>query len=253
MNLEELLELSINAAKLGGEEIMKIYETDFDVSYKEDNSPVTNADENCNSVIMEHLETTNIPVLSEEGTILPYEERKDLPYLWIVDPLDGTKEFVKRSGEFTVNIALVRNQEPILGVIYVPVSGCLYFGAEGIGSFKQELDLAAQKLPLLQNRDTFVLTRSRAYYSDRMKVYIEKLNQKSQKVELLELGSSLKICLVAEGMADVYPRFAPTMEWDIAAGHAIAKYAGKELKDWNTGTEMKYNRRDLKNNWFVVQ
>ena len=250
MKDSQLLALAIKAARLGGEEIIKIYNGEFEVSFKEDNSPLTVADENANAVIESLLEVTNIPILSEEGRDVPYLERKNWKRLWIVDPLDGTKEFVKRNGEFTVNIALIENGKPILGVIYVPVTSVLYYASKE-GAFKKVNNIVEQ-LPNVDQKDNFVAVGSRSHQSDETKAYFEELSKKHGDVEIVSMGSSLKICLVAEGFADVYPRFAPTMEWDTAAGHAIANHAGKKLIDYKTNKEMRYNREQLLNNWFIV-
>lgn len=249
--MNQLLDIAIQAAKKGGEEILKIYNGKIEVEVKSDNSPLTLADKNAHLAIMSFLENTNIPVLSEEGREIPYSERKDWKKLWIVDPLDGTKEFIKRNGEFTVNIALIENGTPIMGVIYVPVTGVLYFGSKENGSFKQ-IDGITTKLPIENNKTNYIAVGSRSHMSPETEAFFNELKEKHGEIEVVSMGSSLKICLVAEGVADVYPRFAPTMEWDTAAGHAIAKYAGKEFIDHSTGAEMKYNREDLLNKWFKV-
>ena len=250
MKSNELLQLAKSAAILAGEEILKVYNKDFDVSYKEDESPLTIADKNANAVIEKMLLESKIPILSEEGRQVPFEERKNWDKLWIVDPLDGTKEFVKRNGEFTVNIALIENGSPVMGVIYVPVTNVLYYASEE-GAFKESKN-SIDKLPILMDRQSFIAVGSRSHQSPETKAYFDSLINKHGKIEVISMGSSLKICLVAEGKADVYPRFAPTMEWDTAAGHAIANYANKKLIDYKTKKEMKYNREQLLNNWFIV-
>jgi 3'(2'), 5'-bisphosphate nucleotidase len=249
--MDQLLEIAIKAAIKGGEEILKIYNGNIEVETKFDNSPLTQADKNAHIAIMEFLEKTNVPILSEEGREINYSERKNWSKLWIVDPLDGTKEFIKKNGEFTVNIALIENGIPIMGVIYIPVTKVLYYGAKEIGSFK-EINGEKQQLPINQKRLKYVAVGSRSHMSPETEEFFSALKSKHGEIEVVSMGSSLKICLVAEGVADVYPRFAPTMEWDTAAGHAIAKYAGKELIDYSTGKEMKYNREDLLNKWFIV-
>ncbi len=249
--MEQLLNTAIEAALKGGEEILKIYNGHIEVETKSDNSPLTLADKNAHIAIMRFLEATGIPVLSEEGREIPYSERKNWEKLWIVDPLDGTKEFIKRNGEFTVNIALIENGIPILGVIYVPVTKVLYYGDRDSGSFK-EVNNIKQQLPIKAKRDKYVAVGSRSHMSPETESFFNDLKSKHGEIDIVSMGSSLKICLVAEGAADVYPRFAPTMEWDTAAGHAIAKYAGKEFIDQSTGVEMKYNREELLNQWFKV-
>ena len=251
INESNWLEIAKNAAIKAGEKILQIYSEDFSVSYKNDNSPLTIADQQANEIIEGYLSKTNIPILSEEGKLTDYKIRKNWELLWIVDPLDGTKEFVKRNGEFTVNIALVKNGKPILGVIFVPVKGWLYYGSS-IGSFR-EIDGKKVKLPLDNKSTNFKVVGSRSHHSPETKEYFDDIKKRKKNVEIVSMGSSLKICLVAEGSADIYPRFAPTMEWDTAAGHAIAKYAGKKLIDLDTKKEMTYNRKELKNNWFILE
>lgn len=250
--MKDLLETAKEAAIAGGKEILEVYNGEIKVDMKEDKSPLTEADRNAHIAIMEFLEKTNIPVLSEEGRAIPFDERKNWERLWIVDPLDGTKEFIKRNGEFTVNIALIENGTPILGVIYVPVKNVLYYGMEGLGTFKEE-GSDIKKLPQPKSTKNYVAVGSRSHMSEETEVYFNELKSKYGEVDVVSMGSSLKICLVAEGVADVYPRFAPTMEWDTAAGHAIAKFAGKILIDYKTQEEMRYNREELLNNWFIVQ
>lgn len=250
--MNELLEIAKKAAIAGGKEILEVYNGEIKVDMKEDKSPLTEADRRAHNIIVGFLEETGIPVLSEEGKAIPYDQRKNWKKLWIVDPLDGTKEFIKRNGEFTVNIALIENGLPVMGVIYVPVKDVLYYGMDGLGSFK-EANGNITELPLPKASDNFVAVGSRSHMSEETEAYFNDLRNTHGEVEIVSMGSSLKICLVAEGVADVYPRFAPTMEWDTAAGHAIAKFAGKILLDYSTQQEMRYNREELLNNWFIVQ
>ena len=251
LNEANWLEIAKKAAIKAGEKILQIYGENFSVSYKEDKSPLTIADQQANDIIESYLLKTNIPILSEEGKLTEYKERKNWKLLWIVDPLDGTKEFVKRNGEFTVNIALVKNGKPILGVIFVPVKGWLYYASSN-GSYR-EIDEKKVKLPLENKSINFKVVGSRSHQSQETKEYFDDIRKRKKNVKIVSMGSSLKICLVAEGSADVYPRFAPTMEWDTAAGHAIAKHAGKKLIDLKTNQEMVYNRERLTNNWFIVE
>ena len=246
------MDLAEKAAIQGGKEILDVYHSDnFEVEKKGDQSPLTLADRKAHLAIMEVLEVSGIPVLSEEGKEIPYEERKNWKRLWIVDPLDGTKEFIKRNGEFTVNIALIDNGIPLLGVINVPVKNELYSGASGMGARKVQ-NGESIAIPIVQKARKYRAVGSRSHMSPETQDFLENLKKEHGEVEIVSMGSSLKICLVAEGTADVYPRFAPTMEWDTAAGHAIAKAAGKSLIDVKTNEEMVYNRKDLLNNWFVV-
>jgi len=252
VDLEKLQMMAQEAALKGGEEILKVYHSDrFEVEFKGDQSPLTLADRNAHVAICDLLSESGIPILSEEGKEIPYKERKNWHRLWIVDPLDGTKEFIKRNGEFTVNIALIENGKPILGVIYVPVKDQLYTGAIGIGAQKKENGKVIQ-MPIEQEKRKYRAVGSRSHMSVETEKFFDDLKTRHGEVEIVSMGSSLKICLVAEGTADVYPRFAPTMEWDTAAGHAIAGAAGKSLIDVKTNREMVYNREDLLNNWFVV-
>lgn len=262
--LDKLLSIAIRSAYLGGVEILKIYEQDFDVDYKEDNSPLTLADQKANDVISMHLQLTGFPILSEEGKSIPYDQRKNWDYYWIVDPLDGTKEFVKRNGDFTVNIALMLESKPVLGVIYVPTEDTMYFGGKEMGSFKvknyvQSKDQFLEQLQSDENKmpfalaDTYTVVASRSHLSQETAEHIDAIKAKHGEVEVLSRGSSLKICMVAEGKAHEYPRFAPTMEWDIAAGHAIAEGAGKQIIDFNSKESVTYNKENLLNNWFIVQ
>ena len=263
MNFNELLIKAINASIEGGHAIMDVYASDFAVEHKDDKSPLTLADKNCNEVIENHLKGTDIPFLSEEGAKISFEDRKDWEYSWLVDPLDGTKEFVKRNGEFTVNIALIHNGNPIMGVIYVPVKEELYFAMEGLGAYKitrnttidnlDELVLKSDKLPINYNRDNYVIVGSRSHMSAETEVFFEEMKKKHGNVEVMAVGSSLKLCMVAEGKADAYPRYAPTMEWDTGAGHAIAKYAGFTVKQYNSSEDVVYNKEDLLNPWFLVK
>ena len=198
----------------------------------------------------------------EEGKSIAYKERKIWKQLWIVDPIDGTKEFIKRNGEFTVNIALIENQKPILGVIFVPAKGDLYFSTKEIGAFKVSVDLElfdldtlvskASKIPFEREDKTFTIVASRSHMSPETEAYVQQMRDIHGEVNLISKGSSLKLCMVAEGVANSYPRFAPTMEWDTAAGQAICEHAGFEVIDWGTKENMLYNREELLNNWFLV-
>ena len=258
------LKYAITAALEAGKVILDIYHSDdFAIETKSDDTPLTKADIASHHVIMSHLKATNIPVLSEEGKSIPYGTRKDWKQLWIVDPIDGTKEFIKRNGEFTVNIALIENQKPVLGVIFVPVSGELYYSTKNRGAFKATVDLNnvdvdelmedGTKLPVKREDATFTVVASRSHRSIETENYITDLQKEHGTVNLISKGSSLKLCMVAEGEADCYPRFAPTMEWDTAAGQAICEHAGFEVIDWSTKEPMLYNREDLLNPWFLVQ
>lgn len=257
---------AVHAAIQAGGAIMEVYEGNFSVEYKADHSPLTIADQRAHELISDKLKNTGIPVLSEEGKDIPAEERQQWRDLWIVDPLDGTKEFVKQNGEFTVNIALVERFSPILGVIYVPVEGTLYLGVQGLGAFRldrvhyddefaswDQLIEKAQRLPLEKERP-FRMVGSRSHMNDDTVAFFEEMREQYPDLEVISRGSSLKICMVAEGEADVYPRFAPTMEWDTAAGHAIVREAGFEMYQApDDGIPLQYNKKDLLNPWFIVR
>ena len=262
--MKEQLTTAITAALQAGKAILEIYHSgEFDIEIKGDNSPLTKADTASHNVIMSFLSKTEIPVLSEEGRDISYQERKDWEQLWIVDPIDGTKEFIKRNGEFTVNIALIENQRPIIGVIFVPVTGELYFSSKEMGAFKVAVDLEdydikallskGKKLPLQREDNTFTIVASRSHMSAETEGYVQEMRDLHGDVNLISKGSSLKLCMVAEGTANCYPRFAPTMEWDTAAGQAICEHAGFEVIDWGTKKTMLYNREELLNNWFLVK
>lgn len=262
------LSLAIKAAVLAGEKIMEIYGQDnFMIETKADNSPLTIADRKANEIIINLLSKTGIPVLSEEGKETPYEERKNREVFWLVDPLDGTKEFIKRNDEFTVNIALINKDTPIAGVIFVPVFKQLYIADTNFGSFKIEnvssseiqdfsfakMALIGSKLPFEKEDRAFSVVGSRSHMNTETEVFIEKLRAHYGELSFISRGSSLKICMVAEGKADIYPRFGPTMEWDTAAGHAIALGAGCSVTREDGVLPILYNKENLLNPWFIVK
>lgn len=262
--MKDNLSLIIKTAIEAGKKILEVYENDFSVQHKADESPLTVADLNSHNVIIAGLEPTGIPVLSEEEKALPFEERKGWDQFWLVDPLDGTKEFIKKNGEFTVNIALVEKGEPIEGVVYVPVTGKMYYGSRENGSFSftiqneetksiEELMENATKLPVKQDAEKYTIVASRSHNTPETEAFIEEKRKIHGEVELISAGSSIKLCLVAEGKANVYPRLAPTMEWDTAAGHAVAKFAGCSVINYQTGSELTYNKENLLNPWFVIE
>jgi len=263
--MKNLLNVSLLAAVEAGKKILEVYKQDFAVETKSDNSPLTIADQQSHEVIKAALAGTGYPLLSEEGKQLPYEERKGWDTFWLVDPLDGTKEFIKKNGEFTVNIALVKNGTPILGVVYVPVTGVLYYGAEGVGSYAVTLtdELTAENLATVLEGATalpgngkpavYTIVASRSHNSPETEVFIAAKKAAHGEVDIVSSGSSIKLCLVAEGKAQVYPRLAPTMEWDTAAGHGVAKYAGCAVYNYETKLDLVYNKENLLNPWFVVE
>jgi len=268
--LQKLLMTGIFAAKSAGKEILKVYKSSFNINYKKDRSPVTEADKKANSVINEILREhfNDIPIISEEGKNISYETRNKWGYYWLVDPLDGTKDFIKRNDEFTVNIALVSSKKPVLGIVYLPAKDIFYYSLKGFGSFKIDnsnkliynhlnnfnvlMDLS-EKLPLRKNNNKEIkVVVSRSNFNTTTENYVQKLQKEFNNTTTISAGSSLKICLVAEGIADVYPRFAPTMEWDTAAGHAIIKEAGGDVIDINKREPLKYNKEQLINPPFIV-
>ena len=254
INLEEINLI----ARAAGAAILEVYGTDFSVDSKEDDSPLTEADRRSNTVILEGLALidASIPIISEETRALPYEERKDWEYFWLVDPLDGTKEFIKRNGEFTVNIALVRGQTPVLGVVYQPVGDHLYCAAEGRGAWKSTEGGAPLRLEGGDHytaKESVNVVASRSHLTDEVRDFIAALEAQGKKVEFHSAGSSLKLCLVAEGSADVYPRLGPTMEWDTAAAHAIALEAGRRVLKHGTREALLYNKENLLNPSFIVE
>lgn len=248
----------LNAARLAGNRILEIYGREFEVEYKGDDSPLTEADKESNDAIMTFLEADypSVPVISEENRQIPYSERSGWGRFWLVDPLDGTKEFIKKNGEFTVNIALVENGRPVFGVVYRPVTDTLYLGVEGSGAWKISGYGSPEKITggehyLKMERVKVVASRSHA--SPEVEAFVDGMQQDGKKVDFLSAGSSLKLCLVAEGSADVYPRFGPTMEWDTGAAHAVVSAAGKQVLDMQTREPLRYNKLDLLNPFFIVE
>jgi 3'(2'), 5'-bisphosphate nucleotidase len=258
-NISKLIETAVKAAVKAGNEILDVYyNSDFGVEFKSDNSPITLADKRAHEVIVEHLIPTNIPILSEEGKTISFDERKNRELFWLVDPLDGTKEFIKRNNEFTVNIALIEGQTPIAGVVYVPVTKVLYW-ADQNGSFKAKVSGEnnllndIEKLPISSERENFVIVCSKSHMNRETEEFISSIDTKGKAIEMVSKGSSLKLCMVAEGNADIYPRLGPTMEWDTAAGHAIVIFAGKQVYQFENKKPLIYNKENLLNPWFVVE
>jgi 3'(2'), 5'-bisphosphate nucleotidase len=239
-------------AKEAGNAIMQVYKQDFEVEYKKDSSPLTLADKKANDIIEDGLNqlSVSLPILSEEGNDIPYKDRKHWEYFWLVDPLDGTKEFVKKNDEFTVNIALIHKDKPVLGVVYAPALDACYWAKQGEGAFKD-----GKKLPIktAELRNTYKIVVSRSHMSDETQRFIDAIDTDKEK-ELISIGSSLKICLVAEGEADIYPRLGPTMEWDTGAAHSVVIESGKNLQKYKDSKYSKheYNKENLLNQWFIV-
>jgi len=262
INLLDVSKIAVEA----GHKVLEVYNTDFSVEQKEDQSPLTLADQQSHEVIVNGLNNINpeIPILSEEGDHSSFGERKEWSLLWVIDPLDGTKEFVKKNGEFTINIALVSDGKPVMGIIYAPVNEELYVASKKLGAWKltdvksinhkdtEDLLSAGSKVPLENNRDQTRVVASRSHLTEETEAFIAQL-EKEGEVETTSAGSSLKICLVAEGSADYYPRYAPTMEWDTAAGHAILECSGGHMVEKETQTPLVYNKENLLNPWFLAK
>lgn len=249
--MQHLLNTAITAAEQACSQIVEVYNSgDFQAELKGDNSPLTIADRRAHDVIVKFLESTGLPILSEEGRSIPYHERKNWEYFWLVDPLDGTKEFLKRNGEFTVNIALIHKNTPILGVVAVPVTGDIYYAADGEAYLRK--GTSTTKLPRRGRTDLqqegLRVVASRSHMSPETQEFVNQLKNPS----IVSSGSSLKFMMLASGVADVYPRFAPTMEWDTGASQAIVNAVGLKVFRQGTTDELVYNKENLLNPGFVV-
>ncbi len=276
-----MIEISVKAALEAGDAILEIYEQDFEVEFKADESPLTSADKAAHEIIVEALETTPYPVLSEESAEISYEERKSWSTYWLVDPIDGTKEFIKKNGEFTVNIALIEEGVPMLGIVYVPVQEMLYIGNQDgavkaiKGKHYKDSDDLLSKLADFSNfqqirvsgkpAGALRVVASKSHCNDETRIFISDLEGKYGSASLVSRGSSLKLCMVAEGSADIYPRIAPTMEWDTGAADAVVRAAGGKVFKFDEGVEasaylcankniaeVSYNKENLLNPYFVV-
>ena len=244
----------VDIAKIAGDKILQIYnENSFDLRLKTDNSPLTEADIAAHNIITQQLKliTPKIPILSEESAVVSWQERKQWEYYWLIDPLDGTKEFIKKNGEFTVNIALIYKHEPILGVVHAPVLNETWIGEQGKPSKKIEKgNTRAIKVKPHKQGEVYKVVGSRSHAGDSLNEFLKEL----EKYELVSMGSSIKLCLVAEGKAHIYPRFGLTSEWDTAAAHAVVNSAGGEVVNNETKMPLKYNTKDsLLNPYFIVQ
>ncbi len=252
------LDRIMTAAVTAGSVIMDIYERDFEVDFKSDQSPLTEADRQANTVIMDVLSTyySHIPVISEENKEVTYAERSEWDQFWLVDPLDGTKEFIKKNGEFTVNIALIKKGAPVAGIVYRPVDRIAYSAESGSGAFKTLIDGESQRINNDKHyfdQDQVKVVASRSHITPEVADFVRELKESGKEVELISVGSSLKLCLVAEGSANVYPRFGPTMEWDTGAAHAVVLESGKDVISHETGESLIYNKPSLLNPWFIVE
>ncbi len=305
MALPELALVAARAAVTAGRAVMDVYARDFDVAFKDDQSPLTDADRSAHQVLMAALRETAIPVLSEESEDISFETRGAWPVLWLIDPLDGTKEFVKRNGDFTVNVALIVGGHPALGMVYAPAHDDLYIGVSGHGAFRggaaasqaaspaepgrqavetpepdlsrrwqchhvflQSLEKLGHDVPGLGDGSPLRVVASRSHGSAATESFVQRLAAEGRPVERVSRGSALKLCMVASGEADVYPRLAPTMEWDTAAAQAVVECAGGRVVVYDdalhaaftergpsalcAGRSLTYNRPDLLNPWFVA-
>jgi len=285
MNAKIYLLTAIQAAITAGAAILDVYRSpDFEVEEKTDKSPLTAADRRSHEVIVNYLAKFDMPILSEEGRDIPYPERNKWNTYWLIDPLDGTKEFIKKNGEFTVNIAMIRHNKPVAGVIHVPDRDTLYFASTGIGAYKADahqitallveqeerpdqsagsLDSGIQRLKHIIGKSTnlpidpssnrpYTIVGSRSHATPELEAVVEKKRREHGEVEFISAGSSLKLCLVAEGRADIYPRTGPTMEWDTAAGQAVVECSGGKVYQYDTKEPLSYNKENLLNPWFVV-
>ncbi len=286
MNDKVYLLTSIQAAISAGDAILEVYRSpEFEIEEKVDKSPLTLADRRSHEVIVNYLGKFDIPILSEEGRDIPYLERNKWETYWLIDPLDGTKEFIKKNGEFTVNIAMIRENKPVAGVICVPDRDTLYFASTEIGAYKvkahqvtgllveqekranQSAGLSdndagqrlndiiglSTNLPIGQSANRpYTIAGSRSHATPELEAVVEKKRREHGEVEFISAGSSLKLCLVAEGRADIYPRTGPTMEWDTAAGQAVVECAGAKVYKYDTEEPLDYNKENLLNPWFIV-
>jgi 3'(2'), 5'-bisphosphate nucleotidase len=277
---------AIHAALAAGSAILQVYRSsDFEVEQKDDRSPLTLADRSAHLIIKQHMSQLDIPVLSEEGRDISYDRRKSWDTFWLVDPLDGTKEFIKKNGEFTVNIALISRSKPVAGVVLVPDKNLLYFASGKLGSHRADLSqigdwlnskLAyrsrseklsnsqaseivselvglSSKLPIKQSAGRpYTIAGSRSHATPELEAFVSEKRRQYGQVEFISAGSSLKLCLVADGRADIYPRTGPTMEWDTAAGQAIVENAGGKVLKFDTTEPLEYNKENLLNPWFVA-
>lgn len=244
INIQEIKDIAFKA----GQAILAIYDQKCDVQYKKDGSPVTKADMISNHIICTELQKLypHIPILSEENKEIPYVTRKHWDYFWCIDPLDGTKEFMKKNGEFAINIALICQHEPVLGVVYAPALVTMYWAKKGEGAFKN----GDKKLPLAHNSEKYTIVASKSHLSEETRLFMDHIQTKKRKI-ILSMGSAAKMCFVADGSIDVYPRLSPTMEWDTAAADIIVKEAGGSVIQWNTSMPLLYNKEKLTNPWFV--
>ena len=267
--LNFLTEKAVYASLKAGHEILKIYNDktmDFQVEKKADNSPLTIADKTAHNTIINALKDSDLPILSEEGREIDFNERKNWEYFWLIDPLDGTKEFIKKNGEFTVNIALINGNTPVLGVIYAPVIDALYFTLDN-SSYKYETGTYVDienfnfkkifsnsiKIESIPQNKKYTIIATRSHKTKELEDFVAQAKKKYGDLDLISAGSSLKFCKLAEGHAHIYPRLGPTMEWDTGAGHVICEKAGCLIKKYGSEDNLIYNKENLRNPNFIVK
>jgi len=255
-NVKFLLEIAEDTAAKAGKAIMEIYQSaDFPQVIQPGEFPSTRADKRSHEVIIESLDKTNLPILSEEGPTIDFNERSLWEYFWLIDPLDGTKEFINKIGEFTVGIALIKKNKPVAGVIYSPCSDTLYCGSKETGLYKYVhgklipfIPATKRKFSDLLQKEQITITASRSHLTPETKEFTERF----KKVKLILMGSSLKFMMLLENQADIYPRFGSTMEWDTAAAHAILNAANRGVYTTDMQSELIYNKPDLTNPFFIA-
>lgn len=253
-NYSKELQIALEAAVKAGENIMEVYNSTESINYekKADDSPLTIADKKSHNTIIDFLKDTDIDIISEESKSIEYQERKYWEEYWLIDPLDGTKEFIKKNGEFTVNIALIKNNKPHLGVVYCPVKKILYWNDNDKKVFKRENEETREikkRKPINENEEGLRVVVSRSHMSEETSEYVNKLT----RPELISCGSSLKFLYIADNKADIYPRFGPTMEWDTAAAHSILNALEIHVINLDTGRELSYNKENLLNPYFIIK
>ena len=253
-NYSKELQIALEAAVKAGENIMEVYNSTESINYekKADDSPLTIADKKSHNTIIDFLKDTDIDIISEESKSIEYQERKNWEEYWLIDPLDGTKEFIKKNGEFTVNIALIKNNIPHLGIVYCPVKKILYWNDNDKKVFKREKEETREikkRKPINENEEGLRVVVSRSHMSEETSEYVNKLT----RPELISCGSSLKFLYIADNKADIYPRFGPTMEWDTAAAHSILNALEIHVINLDTGRELSYNKENLLNPYFIIK
>ncbi len=252
MVLEGLVKEVVDLVRKAGEEILRVYNSPFEVEEKEDKTPITLADRISHQILSEGLvKLEDVPLLSEEGKDIPYAQRKEWETFWLIDPLDGTKEFVKRLNSFTVNVALIHNSLPVLGVVYAPCYELMYWAIKGGGAYLNGKRLPLHKLP--DPREEMIVVVSKSHLNGKTLEFLRELEGKTKRLKRISIGSSLKLCYVAEGKAHLYPRLSPTMEWDTGAGHCLLLEVGKNLYTYPEGKVLTYNKESLVNPPFVAR